>query len=175
MTVSGLNFRTSDSTATSGLGLQSCSTASWSSGTSIVCTAIVGTGSLLQIVITADSVVGTRTAGFTFDGKYCLYNILVKKKAHPGVRFSTKSSPRGQLPRSHELGAHHARYRLCWRAQLRAERRHAEQPHRWCGVRHSGVVIGELSAVPCIQRASTRIERSVHRSTCRHTAARFHV
>jgi len=69
VTVTGLDFRSSDLTASVGLGSQGCGTASWSSGTSVVCAASAGTGSGAAAVVTVGGVVGTRTGGFTFDGQ----------------------------------------------------------------------------------------------------------
>ena len=68
MTVSGVDFLSSDATATAGLGSQSCSTTSWASGTSVVCSAMAETGAAVDAVTTVGSVVGTQTGGFTFDG-----------------------------------------------------------------------------------------------------------
>ena len=70
MTVTGLNFRTKDLTPTSALGINSCSTTSWSSKSSVVCRTIVDskTAALDFVGVTADSIVGTRTGWFTFDG-----------------------------------------------------------------------------------------------------------
>ena len=68
VTFSGLDFLSSDATATAGLGSQSCSTTSWASGTSVVCSATAGTGTAVDAVTTVGSAVGTQTGGFTFDG-----------------------------------------------------------------------------------------------------------
>ncbi len=68
VTVSGLDFLSSDATATARLGSQSCGTTSWASGTSVVCSATAETGTAIDTVTTVGSFVGTWTGGFTFDG-----------------------------------------------------------------------------------------------------------
>ncbi len=71
VTLTGLNFRPTDLTATADLALQACLTATWASTTSVACHAFVGSsiGAANAIVVTASSVSGTRTSAFTFDGK----------------------------------------------------------------------------------------------------------
>lgn len=71
VTITGLDFRSSDVTATGVLGTRSCDTGSWTSGTSVVCAAAAGTGPMAAGVVTAVGVVGTRTGGFSFDGCRC--------------------------------------------------------------------------------------------------------
>ena len=70
VTVSGLNFATVDATASGSVGLNSCDTASWSSGTSVVCLqTAAATPADSSVVVTASAaLIGTRPAGFTFDG-----------------------------------------------------------------------------------------------------------
>ena len=71
VTVSGVNFRTSDLTTTVDLGLLSCMTTSWASKSSVACIAYVSsnTGDSKDIAVTASAIVGTRTHSFTFDGE----------------------------------------------------------------------------------------------------------
>ena len=68
VTVSGLGFRLTDLTPTAGLASRSCATASWSSRSSVACSAPAGVGAVLEIAMTASGAVGTRSWDFTFDG-----------------------------------------------------------------------------------------------------------
>ena len=72
LTVSGVNFRTTDATASMAIQTLLCSTASWSSRTSVLCTPTSDTqnsGGAKMVALSASGVVGTRTGLFTFDGK----------------------------------------------------------------------------------------------------------
>ena len=84
VTVSGLDFLSSDATATAGLGSQSCSTTSWASGTSVVCSAKAEAGTAIDAVTTVGGVIGTQTGGFTFDGPhlgeavaFCFFDVVI--------------------------------------------------------------------------------------------------
>ena len=70
VTVSGVNFRTSDMTNSNAISDNLCNTAAWASKTSVICNfyAATSTGPRKDIVVTANSIVGTRTQRFTFDG-----------------------------------------------------------------------------------------------------------
>ena len=84
VTVSGLNMRASDATSTAGIASQSCTTAAWSSGTSVMCSSAFGSGSLLEIVLTASGIVGTRSGQFTFDGDFvlCFYESTASRQVY---------------------------------------------------------------------------------------------
>ena len=79
VTVLGVNFRTSDMTPTVGLDDNSCSTAAWSSKTSVACAVITSTsyGPSKDATMTVSGVVGSRTAGFTFDGVTRIYLVSI--------------------------------------------------------------------------------------------------
>ena len=70
LTVSGLNFATVDKTPSTKSASASCSTASWSSSSSVVCLqANYGTPADSSVIVTVtDGYVGTRSNVFTFDG-----------------------------------------------------------------------------------------------------------
>jgi len=78
VTVSGLNFNTVDTTVTVLIALNGCGTASWTSGTSVVCLqSSSGTPADSSMVATvAAAFVSTAVSAFTFDGILCF---LVKK------------------------------------------------------------------------------------------------
>ena len=69
-TVTGINFSTLDSTASLHVASNACSTAGWSSATSVACvvdaSSEAGVGK--NVVATVSGVVGTRTQVFSFDG-----------------------------------------------------------------------------------------------------------
>lgn len=67
-TIAGLNFGAVDVTPTAsmtGAGAITCATTSWSSNTVVVCDGRPGE----LAAVTVDGQIGTRTTGFTFDGK----------------------------------------------------------------------------------------------------------
>ena len=70
VTVTGVNFRTLDQTPTANIGSDLCSTAAWSSKSSLACilATVTDSGFAKDIVVTTSDVVGTRTARFSFDG-----------------------------------------------------------------------------------------------------------
>ena len=68
VTVSGVSFGTVDATPSSRLGLSSCLTSSWASATSVVCFPSGGEGPVMDSVLTAVGVAGTRTRRFSYDG-----------------------------------------------------------------------------------------------------------
>ena len=72
VTISGLGFLASDLTVTAAIGGASCATSAWSSATSVACVAAVGamTGVAKTVAVTASSVAGTRSGGFSFDGTH---------------------------------------------------------------------------------------------------------
>ena len=72
VTVAGLNFASVDNTASMQVALGACSTAAWTSGTSISCfQANQGTPADTTTVITVTAgLMGTAVPGFTFDGKH---------------------------------------------------------------------------------------------------------
>ena len=69
VTVSGLSFGSQDMTASARIGLSSCATTAWASGTSLVCRLSLGVGTGLAVQATVTSVAGTQTAVFTYDGR----------------------------------------------------------------------------------------------------------
>ena len=70
LSVSGFNFNLGNVTATAQIALSGCSSAAWSSGTSLVCLQQSGwTPADASVVLTvAAGLVGTAAIGFTFDG-----------------------------------------------------------------------------------------------------------
>ena len=71
LTVWGGSFAVVDMTTSSRLGSSSCVTATWVSATSAVCgvsPSNVADWASMQSVLTVESVMGTQTAVFTFDG-----------------------------------------------------------------------------------------------------------
>ena len=68
VTVTGLGFATLDATASARVGVSSCTTAAWGSATSARCLMAAGEGSSKHVGLTVESVVGTRTVGFSYDG-----------------------------------------------------------------------------------------------------------
>ena len=68
VTVSGLNFAVSATTPTSTIGRSSCTTTAWASPSSVVCMLGMGEGVDLELRMTVDGVVGSRTATFSYDG-----------------------------------------------------------------------------------------------------------
>ena len=70
VTVSGLNFGVAATTPTATVGLSSCATASWASTSSVVCRLLGGEGVGHELRATVAGVVGTRTAGFSYDGAH---------------------------------------------------------------------------------------------------------
>ena len=77
VTVSGLAFYTSDKTPTVEVGLASCATSVWTSSTSTVCASALAIGPTgLDIAVTADTVVGTQTSIFSFDGHTMLSHCI---------------------------------------------------------------------------------------------------
>ena len=74
LTVSGLNFRSTDHSSSVELGSLACSTAAWSSQTSLACRPVVGVnaGQGLHAAAAVASLVGTRTSAFSFDGSLLL-------------------------------------------------------------------------------------------------------
>lgn len=71
VSVIGLNFGASDPTPTASLGAQ-CSTASWSSQTTVTCGAPLGLTKSPSLQISVSALVGTMLGVFTVDGKGCL-------------------------------------------------------------------------------------------------------
>ena len=69
VTVSGLNFNTVDGTPSAQIALGSCSTAAWTSGTSVLCFQTAsGSPDDVSVVATVSSDVGTSSLVFSFDG-----------------------------------------------------------------------------------------------------------
>ena len=73
VTISGLNFGASDPTATASLGAE-CSTASWTTQTTLVCrqniyAAISTAIGVTALAIVGPNAIGTLVGAFTFDGK----------------------------------------------------------------------------------------------------------
>ena len=68
VTVTGLNFGVGTTTPTATVGLSSCATAAWASTSSVVCLLACGEGVGHELRVTVADVVGTRTAGFSYDG-----------------------------------------------------------------------------------------------------------
>ena len=68
VTVTGISFAPLTETASARVGLSSCGTASWASGTTVVCLLAQGYGTAAMVLATVAGVVGTRTALFSFDG-----------------------------------------------------------------------------------------------------------
>ena len=75
VTVSGLNFNANDPTATTSLELSvACSSASWTSGTTVQCGAASYRGGTAQIGVSVSGIVGTGVGGsfgsLSFDGAH---------------------------------------------------------------------------------------------------------
>ena len=68
VTITGLDFRTTDLTVTAQFSEEFCSTATWASKTSVACLTSALTGASHYLSLTASGTVGTRTSAFTFDG-----------------------------------------------------------------------------------------------------------
>jgi len=68
VTVSGVSFGTLDATPSGRVGMSSCPTTGWASGTSVVCLMSLGVGTSLAVQATVAAVAGTQTAVFTYDG-----------------------------------------------------------------------------------------------------------
>lgn len=67
ITVTGLNFGSTDLTATTAVGYTPCAASKWNSATSIACYLEDGFGSSMPILATIDTLVGTRFGVFSFD------------------------------------------------------------------------------------------------------------
>ena len=78
VTMAGLSFGALDVTPSTAIGLTSCETAAWASSTSVRCLVAAGAGPSILTSVTVESVVGTRIAGFSFDG-FDLLTFVVKK------------------------------------------------------------------------------------------------
>ena len=110
ITVTGINFRTSDFSPSSEFHYNLCSTANWVATTSLVCvhTTTSQVGPMKDVVVTANSIVGTRTGYFTFDGMWMQLSLLPQRAmcfnpSHP-LRLPLASA-RGQLPRCRQQRA----------------------------------------------------------------------
>ena len=70
MSIAGLSFRTTNTTPTARVASHTCSTAAWSSKTSVACSITAGDsfGSAVDLAVTVGALVHTRTQSFTFDG-----------------------------------------------------------------------------------------------------------
>ena len=68
VTVSGVSFGALDATPSGRVGMSSCPTTGWASGTSVVCLMSLGVGTSLAVQATVAAVAGTQTAVFTYDG-----------------------------------------------------------------------------------------------------------
>jgi hypothetical protein len=68
VTVTGISFAPLTETPSARVGLSSCGTTSWASGTAVVCLLAQGYGTAATVTATVAGVVGTRTALFSFDG-----------------------------------------------------------------------------------------------------------
>jgi hypothetical protein len=71
VSVIGLNLGASDPSPTASLGAE-CSTASWSSQTTVTCGAPLGLTKSPSLQISVSALVGTMLGAFTVDGKGCL-------------------------------------------------------------------------------------------------------
>ena len=71
LTVSGINFASSDKTASIVVAADVCSTATWKSRTAVMCSVAVGTstGESKDLLVTLQGSVGTRSKSFSFDGQ----------------------------------------------------------------------------------------------------------
>ena len=69
ITVSGIDFGTSNATPTIGVGFSSCYTVSWASGTSLACAVTQGSQASLDVAASVSTVTGTKTVVFSYDGK----------------------------------------------------------------------------------------------------------
>jgi hypothetical protein len=67
ITLFGVNFGEFDYTSTVSLGLSSCSTLSWTSGTALACSVQPGSGLQLNIGVAVSSITGTSDEGFTYN------------------------------------------------------------------------------------------------------------
>lgn len=84
VTVTGLSFATLDATASVLVGVTSCATAAWGSATSVRCLMAAGEGSSKHLGVTVETVVGTRSVGFSYDGtlgseksqRFCVWTII---------------------------------------------------------------------------------------------------
>lgn len=95
-TLSGLSFGSLDATLSIRIGMSSCQTASWASGTSVTCVVSPGVGTGLAAQTTVSGVAGTQTAVFTYDGQ--AMSVLVAQQAEQGPEASClRCSPRGEL------------------------------------------------------------------------------
>ena len=68
VTVSGIDFGTSNVTPTIDVGVSSCYTVSWVSSTSVACALTQGSEASLNVVASVSAVVGTQTVVFSYDG-----------------------------------------------------------------------------------------------------------
>lgn len=85
-TLSGLSFGSLDATLSIRIGMSSCQTASWASGTSVTCVVSPGVGTGLAAQTTVSGVAGTQTAVFTYDGQ--AISVLVAQQAEQGPEAS---------------------------------------------------------------------------------------
>ena len=87
ITVTGLDFRSSEQTPSAGVQGVACTTSAWTSKTSVACAIDVGSGAgaARYAGVTVSGVVGTGSAQFTFDGlgvgslsrRLCLFSWLL--------------------------------------------------------------------------------------------------
>jgi len=91
LTMAGLSFGSLDVTPSTAIGLTSCATAAWASSTSVRCLVAAGAGPSILTSVTVESVVGTRIAGFSFDG-FDLLTFFVKKMQHIKIYMVSLSS-----------------------------------------------------------------------------------
>jgi hypothetical protein len=68
MTVTGVGFAPGSETASARVGLSSCGTTAWASGTAVVCLLAQGHGVQTTVVATVAGTVGSQTALFSYDG-----------------------------------------------------------------------------------------------------------
>jgi hypothetical protein len=71
VTISGLNYNSNDPTPTTSLELAvACSSASWTSATTLLCGAASYRGGTAQIIVSVSGIVGTGVGLFSFDGAH---------------------------------------------------------------------------------------------------------
>jgi len=93
ITVTGLNFASSDLTVTTAVGYTPCATSTWNSATSLACFLADGFGSSVPILATINGLVGTQPGVFSFDSPVVSF-VGAKNGASSGgtiVTFSGKN------------------------------------------------------------------------------------
>ena len=76
VTLTGIAFSPTDATVTGVQALADCSTASWTTATSVACIGTHGRGGTGTAELTAAGVVGTSSAVFSFDGEPSMETVL---------------------------------------------------------------------------------------------------